>query len=769
VKFDIYKKELHLQDFLYRAGDYVILAYTSPLENAKSITSLNEDIENKGIGTILRKEFRYSFDNETFSEFIELSLDKLNEIVFVENSNLWFQFRATLFSGGPSMIKSISLDYETFSNDIVVVPPPGQQNQSRPAAYPVTYKTGAKWNPYQMGKAVRLYKDLNLMVNSLFGHEVLYYRALPQGRSKDVFLLEYSLYEHEDKQCIKVVVPNNQFPDNKLNMGMFGVDFEMPFEIQIDKDYFQAIYGEGTGPQKRDVIYFPRTNRIYEVSSSYLFRDFMNEPLYFKATLIKWQPKANAEQSLDLNALEDLAPSVEKLFGVEQEEQKVDIANPTQFVPSTTHEDPVREYVSVSVEISDNPLLNYYLTVAEYQYNLQKSVAENLATVKLNAINKSKLTVGSTYYARFNRSGTFLNENYYFSMKKVKYLGDDQNGNLILSFSGGESVLEKDHGKGTIFTSGSQFYLYASEYVSSNTSEEPLFSCALATTQSYQEKAVKYKALGDFPQTQDRAISAWFRLRTSEKFSCNVSSFTVNESDYEVTVSLAVPHDFFIGDWLSLRRSTGGNFDLLGQIVSITDSKNVTISVPPEIFKYLNTVFANWKTYSNLRVKLTYPNVFIDNMKDGKGIKIDLLGKRFFRVFANEKVHFFSLPNTQNDLSENKWYNITTSISNLFSQLTLNIWDIQWDQATNTPATSDLRLVFGKTETIAKIDRSSTYNYFLVPSEMDLTNIRVWNQKIETDKQPFVLNQNIVKDASRALVIDNAIPQSKLPYISYTH
>ena len=76
-------------------------------------------------------------------------------------------------------------------------------------------------------------------------------------------------------------------------MGPFGVDFEMPFEIQIDKNYFQEIFGDGAGPQKRDVIWFPNTDRIYEVSSSYLFRDFMNEPLYFKVTLIKWLPKAN--------------------------------------------------------------------------------------------------------------------------------------------------------------------------------------------------------------------------------------------------------------------------------------------------------------------------------------------------------------------------------------------------------------------------------------------------------------------------------------------
>ena len=51
---------------------------------------------------------------------------------------------------------------------------------------------------------------------------------------------------------------------------------------------------------------------------------------------------------------------------------------------------------------------------------------------------------------------------------------------------------------------------------------------------------------------------------------------------------------------------------------------------------------------------------------------------------------------------------------------------------------------------------------------MDLTNVRLFNKVAETDKQPIILNQNIVKDAQLALIIDNALPQSKMPYIGYT-
>ena len=761
-----------MQDFLYTAGDYVVLAYPNSIDNIEKIQNYTENVESRGAGTIFKKEFRYSFDNETFSEYFELSPANLSALAWEKDSNTWFQFRYSLLSGGPSMVKGVSLQYTTYPVDqFAGYVAPNIQNESKVYAYPITYRAGAKWDPYKMNRAVRLYKDLNLMVNSTFGHEVHYYRVQPLGRSRDVYLMEYSLYEHDEKQCIKVVVPNNAFPDNKLSMGPFGVDFEMPFEIQIDKDYFQAVYGDGVGPQKRDVIYFPRTGRIYEISSSYLFRDFMNEPLYFKATLIKWLPKSNVEASPDIIALESLAPSVEAFFGEEQEDEGVDIANPVQFQQTTEISDPVRFYVDRDLTITDTPIMNYYFKVAEYQYSLAPSVNEEVAIIGLTSSYTSVLESGKTYYARFARNSAQPSDDYFLSMKKLKYLGLNYEGKAIFQFYRGESMAETLYKKWQIFGPASDFYLFASEYVSSNTTETPLFSCKTSGfAKTYQDQVVKYKALGNFTQGEDRAYSAWFKVNKNERFSSRVSSVSVDDSAFTMQISYEIPHDFFVGDHVSVRRISGGNFNFVGEIVQIVSDTQITVSFSFEMISYLNTVFPNWKTYQDFRVQLTVPRTFIDNRKDGKGMKIDLLEKRYFRVHANSKIYYFFLPNTSAELSETKWYNVCVSVSNLFSQLTLNVWEIQWNEATNTPATSDLRLLYGKNvNNLPKEDRSSPYNYFLTPSDTDITNIRVWSQKIETDKQPFVLNQNIVKDASKAIVIDNAIPQSRLPYISYTH
>jgi hypothetical protein len=657
-----------LEDQLYTAGDYVVLAYPEALYSISKVTGFREVITSSGSGTIFKKEFRYSFDNETFSEFYELNNENLGSLTWEKGKFTWFQFRYTLMSGGPAKITSITLTYDTYPSDTSsTYVAPNIQNQDKVYAFPVTYKTGAKWNPYKMNRAVRLYKDLNLMVNSLFGHEVHYYRVLPQGRSRDVFLMEYSLYEHQEKQCLKVVVPENQFPDNKLNMGPFGVDFEMPFEIHVDKEYFQEVFGEGTGPQKRDVLYFPTTGRIYEVSSSYLYRDFMYQPLYFKAMLIKWLPKSNVDMTTDpdMMELEALAPSVEKFFGDQQKEEGIDIGNPQQFEQATKLVDPVRQFVDEDLLITDVPLMNYYVKVAEYQYDLSSMVG---------------------------------------------------------------------------------------------------------LTSTDVQKVVTYKATGEFTASQDRAYSAWFKIKKNERFSSSATVSQVDEDNLTATVTYTVPRTLLVGQTISIRRNSGGNFNLIASITEVVSDTQVKVAFSYEMLSYINKTSPSWKTFGDLNVQLTFPRVFIDSRDGNKGVRVELLEKRYFRVLANDKEYLFFLPNTQADLSEDKWYSICVSFSNLFSQLTLNVWEIQWNETTNLPATSDLRQIFGKTVgNIPKEDRSTTVNYYITPSDMLLTNVRVWNQKIETDKQPIVLNQYVVKDASKAIVIDNAIPQSRLPYYSYTH
>jgi hypothetical protein len=54
-------------------------------------------------------------------------------------------------------------------------------------------------------------------------------------------------------------------------------------------------------------------------------------------------------------------------------------------------------------------------------------------------------------------------------------------------------------------------------------------------------------------------------------------------------------------------------------------------------------------------------------------------------------------------------------------------------------------------------------SYKIITSPLYISNIRLFKQMIDIDKQSIVLNQNIVRDAQLAHIIDNAQPLLKLP------
>lgn len=757
-----YKRESN--STLYTSGEYVVLANTEPYLDVLKATGVQELFDDMGVGTILKKEFRYSIDSLTFSEFQETTAQNLEALGSF--NYVWFQFRYILLSGGPIKINKASLIYTTIPQDPYAgYVAPAIQDESRVYAFPVTYKSNFLWEPYKMNRAVRLYKDLNLMVNNLFGHETTYYRALPQGRSKDVFLMEYSLFNHDEGRCVKLVVPDNQFPDNKLNMGPFGVDFEIPFEVQVDKDYFQKIFGDGSGPQKRDVLYFPRTGRIYEVSSSYLFRDFMNEPLYFKVTLIKWLPKSNAENSETLTNLEDYTVSAGSLFGELIEEEKVETTNPEQFNVASTTNDPVRLYLNPEQQINQFNLFNYYTLVSEYNYSL-----ENLATLPkiVATIDTQFLEKNRKYYVRFDPGSTQSDIQRYYSMKKLVYEGLDEDGKATFAYEPGGSQVESLYSASQIFYEGSLFYLYENEYVGATGTTENVASCDTTPAEFFSPQIVKYKAVNTFTADENRAYSAWFKIKESTYAKTVVDTFEYDQYTMEIDVTLVKKALYFTGDTIVLKRVASSDFYIFGKITQVVSQTQYKVAVDQEMVNYVQQAFPSWKSYTDLTCQKTFPRAFVNSMKKGKGWKIELFENRHFKITAGDKYYYFSVPASSLPYQTDKWYALFFNWSNLFKQLTLNVWEIQWDPVTNLPATTDMKLTYNRTLPIVPTDLTSDVNYFITPSFMELTNIRIFKRTAETDKQVFILNQNVVKDAQNAIVIDNALTQSRLPYIGYT-
>lgn len=226
------------------------------------------------------------------------------------------------------------------------------------------------YNPYGLQKPAHLYKSLSSLANSVYGHNVVYYRVEPNVRSKDVILKEYSLYDVIEKATIKLMVPDNEFPTETNTFDIFGMGFE-DFEVHLLGAEFRKHFGEGKSPRSRDYLYFPFNNRMYEVNGVSLADEFNRELTYFKLMLKKYENRTSTEKGEFEEDLKSLVVGTEELFGEEAKDEFKKVTKPQQY-KGTHHaaQDGVRQFVHKDLEIKDINLINRWTVISRNYYDL---------------------------------------------------------------------------------------------------------------------------------------------------------------------------------------------------------------------------------------------------------------------------------------------------------------------------------------------------------------------------------------------------------------
>lgn len=639
------------------ADDFLILASDIPYEDVLSINGFIEDYVSME-GNVL-KEFRWSYDGVTYSQWLTLSNENLQIIDSTKFTKFWMEFRYTLLSNGDVDIASVSLDVIYKKEPSVDVPLPIAYSREKGNTHWPIRLRAFSLRPLKQNNAIKLQKDLSFLVNQIHGHEITYFRAVPDPKSRDIIYLEWTLQNvSPEPKCLKVLVPDNAFPEHKLNHNAFGLNFEMPFEVHIDKRYFEWIFGQNTRPQKRDIIYFPLTNRMYEVESANISVQFMYDFLYWQLNLVKWQPKRNVIIPENIQEMfDDYTTGLDDMFGLDLENEKMDISNPQQLTDKTTKFDKIRKYVSPhNIEIYE-PVVNNYTTITNYYYDFNKH-----------------------------------------------FLYNDSN------------------------------------YI----------------------KAVGYKVDGEFGVDENLAYTCWFREVSAVSASKDILSVSVNGTTIEIKYKYGLPK-VSIGNVLGISDSSQGDFGLFGTVTDINPARSqmtVTIEVDSGMLNAANVLYPNWSTSLTLKGAPAYRRNFLYTFKDEKGIVIDIYDSRYIRIQLNASIIWFPLPVR---LQANTWYGLVINISNLFNQISYHIYKM----ADVSQKTTVLDLVVKQViSNLPNVDRTSGDEYQILASPINITNIRVLNEVLEEEKHSLFLNSELLKDASHAIIIDNATPQLKLPYIA---
>ena len=400
--------------------NYRIFTVVDVIENVTDIWNIEDNIE---IGSAdidyLKRYFRYSKTGENWSLWYEFKpgnpaadgLEVITALPFDHDEFLYVSFKYEYDDGSydqlenPIVVNEIKIKLNLYADKVpldldLLTARVKCTEESCPL---ITFDRNTSFNPYDVGGFTQLYKELSFMTNNLFGHTVLYFRTMPEEGGGDYIFREWNLYNIADKKCIKILVPNNDFPDNKLFFNEFGIDFEVPFEVHIDKGYFESMFNKDSEPRKKDFLYFPLINRMFEIQGSYLYRGFMMEPTFWRAQLIKYTPNINYLLNAEnTQFLDNLLLHCEETLSQVVNKDVEDALNKKQYKTISSRYDETRESLNTNLAIRQMSYYFNYAVLIDYYYNLAGLTQDEVAVqYKANGVLNDELN-NLTFTCLFN-------------------------------------------------------------------------------------------------------------------------------------------------------------------------------------------------------------------------------------------------------------------------------------------------------------------------------------------------------------------------------
>ena len=233
------------------------------------------------------------------------------------------------------------------------------------------------FDPYNLAKPTAIYGEISELASEMWGHTTKYFRVEPDQRSKDVVLMEYSLYNVREQGDVKIIVPDNAMPTREFQYDIFGMGFE-DFEIHITKGQMEKAFGTNIAPRPRDYMYVPVMNRMYEVSSVSFADEFNQSMTYWRVMLKKYEERTSTIHDTDaagvaLEATQDaLYTGIEEVFGEEIQEEYRQSTKPEQYQTMFSEVgDGIRERIHNTLTITDSELRNKWTILSKNHYDLE--------------------------------------------------------------------------------------------------------------------------------------------------------------------------------------------------------------------------------------------------------------------------------------------------------------------------------------------------------------------------------------------------------------
>ena len=418
------------------SGAYRMFSVANPLTNISAINNFTSSINyGNNNPSYLKHYFRWSTDNEYWSQWYEFdrNLGILPMLSFASDKPFYFGYKIAYDNGTsdplptPIKITDFGARFETTIQKPSLRAEATVSNELILNSF--VNRTAAPIGLYNNPALVQLNQSLSYAMMTMFGIDMLYFRTAPDKTGTDFVFREHTLYNIVERKCIKMIANNNEFPDDDFEFNGDGIHYTQPFELHIDKQFFEDNFGIGFEPRKKDIVYIPLINRMFQVDQTSLKRGYLKCPLFWKLRMSKFNNNINLGKDEDTAAfLDNMLISSNDAFGDKVESQVLNATLPQQSTPPTTKSDEVRKYLDNSlmvhetqVDFNFSRLINYYYDMSTptddygvvYNKNISLSSSKDVAIcfmfrIKNGATNFSTIqsSDGTSFSIDFNYSAT---------------------------------------------------------------------------------------------------------------------------------------------------------------------------------------------------------------------------------------------------------------------------------------------------------------------------------------------------------------------------
>lgn len=246
-------------------------------------------------------------------------------------------------------------------------------------ALKINTNTNSILNLNNISSLVSTTNVLNSVVSKMYGVVAKWFRSVPVDRAKSVIFQEYTLYNIED--CgfdINVLYNDTGYDEAALQFNTMGIQYAIPLTVDIAVDEWNRVTnGDGSLPQKKDIVYIPQSNKLYQVASMNPIKTVASQTTSYRCNLSIYKPERSRVLNDDLeDTINEYTTSVEKMFGMDIRDEIDDITADKQMSPTnSTYIDKYKKLINMDCikrndVYADGHLIfkSHYINNSEYDY-----------------------------------------------------------------------------------------------------------------------------------------------------------------------------------------------------------------------------------------------------------------------------------------------------------------------------------------------------------------------------------------------------------------